>query len=56
MLALIGKLYDVERQAKENELNVSAIKELRQQHSKPILGGKLISNVYPKEGTHDKTD
>jgi transposase len=37
MLALIGKLYDVERQAKENELDVPAIKGLRQQHSKPIL-------------------
>jgi hypothetical protein len=37
MLALIGKLYDVERQAKENELDVSAIKDLRQQHSKPVL-------------------
>jgi len=37
MLALIGKLYDVERQAKQNELDVPAIKELRQQHSKPVL-------------------
>jgi hypothetical protein len=37
MLALIGKLYDVEREAKQNELNASAIKELRQLHSKPIL-------------------
>ncbi len=37
MLALIGKLYAVERQAKENELDGSAIKELRQQHSKPVL-------------------
>jgi transposase len=37
MLALIGKLYDVERQAKENELDVPAVKELRQERSKPIL-------------------
>jgi len=37
MLALIGKLYDVEREAKQNELDASAVKELRQQHSKPIL-------------------
>jgi transposase len=37
MLALIGKLYDVERQAKENKLDAPAIKELRQEHSKPIL-------------------
>jgi transposase len=37
MLALIGKLYDVERQAKENKLDVPAIKTLRQQDSKPIL-------------------
>jgi transposase len=37
MLALIGKLYDVERQAKENELDVSAVKDLRQEHSKPVL-------------------
>jgi hypothetical protein len=38
MLALIGKLYDIEREAKQNELNASAIKELRQQRSKPVLG------------------
>ena len=37
MLALNEKLYEVEREAKQNELNASAIKELRQQHSKPIL-------------------
>ena len=37
MLALIGKLYDVEREAKQNELDAPAIKELRQQCSKPIL-------------------
>jgi transposase len=37
MLALIGKLYDVERQAKENKLDVSAINELRQERSKPVL-------------------
>ena len=37
MLALIGTLYDVEREAKQNELDVPAIQELRQQHSKSIL-------------------
>ena len=37
MLALIGKLYDTEREAKQNELDAPAIKELRQQHSKPVL-------------------
>jgi len=37
MLAMIGKLYTVERQAKEDGLNAIALKELRQQHSKPIL-------------------
>ena len=37
MLALIGRLYDIEREAKQNELNASAVKELRQQHSKSIL-------------------
>jgi hypothetical protein len=37
MLALIGELYDVEREAKQNELDASAIEELRQQRSKPIL-------------------
>jgi hypothetical protein len=37
MLAMIGKLYTVERQAKENGLDAIALKELRQQHSKPIL-------------------
>ena len=37
MLALISKLYDIEREAKQNELNAPAVKELRQQHSKPIL-------------------
>jgi len=37
MLALIGKLYDAERQAKQNELGALAIKELRQQRSRPIL-------------------
>jgi hypothetical protein len=38
MLALIGKLYDAKRPAKQNELDVPAIKALRQQHSKPVLG------------------
>jgi transposase len=37
MLALIGRLYDVERQAKENKLDAPGIRELRQEHSKPIL-------------------
>ncbi len=37
MLAMIGQLYTVEQQAKENGLDAVALKELRQQHSKPIL-------------------
>lgn len=37
ILALIGKLYDIEREAKQNELNALAIRGLRQQHSKAIL-------------------
>ncbi len=37
MLALIGRLYDVEREAKQNELAAPALRELRQQQSKPIL-------------------
>jgi transposase len=37
MLALIGELYDVEREAKQNELDAPAIKELRQHRSAPIL-------------------
>jgi transposase len=38
MLAMIGKLYDVERQAKEENLDAIALRELRQEQSKPILG------------------
>jgi hypothetical protein len=37
MLAMIGKLYTVEKQAKEDGLDAIALKEQRQQHSKPIL-------------------
>jgi transposase len=37
MLAMIGKLYDVERQAKEDGLGAIALRELRQNQSKPIL-------------------
>ncbi|MHC4539519.1 MAG: IS66 family transposase [Planctomycetota bacterium] len=37
MLAMIGKLYDVEQQAKEDGLDAIAIKDLRQKQSKPIL-------------------
>jgi predicted ATP-dependent protease len=37
MLALIGKLYDIERETRQNGLDAAVIKELRQQHSKPIL-------------------
>jgi transposase len=37
MLAMIGKLYTVEQQAKENGLDAIALKEQRQHHSKPIL-------------------
>jgi len=36
-LALIRDLYDVERQAKEEQLDTSSIVQLRQQNSKPIL-------------------
>jgi transposase len=37
MLAMIGKLYTVEQQAKENGLDAIALKELRQQRGKPVL-------------------
>jgi transposase len=37
MLALIGQLYEVERQAKEDNLDAVGISKLRQQCSKPIL-------------------
>jgi transposase len=37
MLALIGKLYDVERQAKEEGLDTADIVKLRQKSSKPVL-------------------
>ena len=37
MLAMIGKLYTVEKQTKEDGLDAIALKDLRQQHSKPIL-------------------
>ena len=37
MLAMIGKLYDVERQAKEDGLGTIALKDLREQYSKSIL-------------------
>jgi hypothetical protein len=37
MLAMIGKLYAVEKQAKEDGFDAIALKELRQKHSKPIL-------------------
>jgi transposase len=37
MLAMIGRLYTVEQQAKEDGLDAIALKDLRQQHSKPIL-------------------
>jgi transposase len=37
MLAMIGKLYTVEKQAKEDGLDAIALKEQRQQHSNPIL-------------------
>jgi transposase len=38
MLAMIDKLYDVERQAKEEHLDAIALGDLRQKQSKPILG------------------
>jgi len=37
MLAMIGKLYDVERQAKEEGLDAVTLKSLRQQQSKSFL-------------------
>ncbi len=37
MLALIGSLYDVERDAKRRNLDADSIKSLRQEKSKPIL-------------------
>jgi transposase len=37
MLAMIGRLYDVERQVKEDNLDTFAVKDLRQKQSKPIL-------------------
>lgn len=37
MLALIGRLYDVERDAKERKLDAEGIKLLRQEKSKPVL-------------------
>ena len=37
MLALIGRLYDVERQAKEQALDADGIRQLRQERSQPIL-------------------
>jgi len=37
MLALIGQLYDVERKAKEDNLDGAGIKQLRQEQSKPVL-------------------
>ena len=37
MLAVIGKLYTVEQQAKDEDLDAIALRDLRQQHSKPIL-------------------
>jgi transposase len=37
MLAMIGRLYDVERRAKEEDLDAIALRELRQEQSKPVL-------------------
>jgi len=37
MLALIGQLYDVERKAKEDQLDTAGIKKPRQEQSKPVL-------------------
>ena len=36
-LTLIGKLYEIERQAKEDKLSADQIKDLRQKEAKPIL-------------------
>ena len=54
MLAMIGKLYEVEQQAKEEALKAIALRELRQEQSKPVLeeiGGCLDDwsiEVLPK--------
>jgi transposase len=37
ILVLIGELYKIERQAKEEEMNAAQIKDLRQEYSPPIL-------------------
>jgi transposase len=37
MLAKIGRLYDIEKYAKAHSLSAEAVKELRQERSKPIL-------------------
>jgi len=37
MMALIGRLYAVEEQAKENGLDAFQLKSVRQRHSKPVL-------------------
>jgi len=41
MLGLIGKLYDIERDAKDRELDTEAVKTLRQTKSKPILDRQI---------------
>jgi len=54
VLTLIGKLYEVERQAKEDELDVAGIKKLRKERSKPILAkmepilGSWSAEALPK--------
>jgi len=46
MLALIGQLYDVERQAKDRSLDADAIRALRQEQSKPLLD-KIEEKLNP---------
>lgn len=49
-LAQIGLLYDVERQAKEQQMNEAQIYELRQKQSVPVLEslGKWMKDMYLK--------
>jgi transposase len=49
-LSYIGKLYQIEREAKEKELSVDEIYQLRQKRSKPILEEfkKWLTEKYPQ--------
>ena len=49
-LSYIGKLYHIEREAREKELSADEIYQLRQKRSKPILGEfkKWLTEKYPQ--------